>query len=66
MTVLAPPVSPPGPMLSPLSRAQRAHWRMTWGQRLARNARLTTALPVEITVYGLPIVFAQALGLRAA
>ncbi len=53
-------------MLSPLSRAQRAHWRMTWGQRLARNARLTTALPVEITVYGLPIVFAQALGLRAA
>jgi hypothetical protein len=66
VTVDAPSVSLPPPTLSPLSRAQRAHWRLSWQQRLARNARLATALPVEIMVYGLPTVFAQALGLRAA
>ncbi len=51
---------------SPFSRAERAHWRMTWQQRLARNARSPSAPPVEITVYGLSPVFAQALGLRVA
>ena len=44
---------------SPLSRAERAHWRLTWQQRLARNARPPTAPPVEITIYGLSAVFAQ-------
>jgi len=39
---------------------------MTWQQRLARNARPPTASPVEMTVYGLSPVFAQALGLRVA
>src|SRR6266567_2865132 len=66
VTVQAPPISPPVSTPPPLSRAQRAHWRMTWQQRLARNARPPTAPPVEITVYGLSPVFAQALGLRVA
>src|SRR6266851_7784250 len=66
VTVDAPPVSPPVLTPSPLSRAQRAHWRMTWQQRLARNARPPSAPPVVITVYGLSPVFAQALGLRIA
>ena len=56
------PCSPP----SPFSRAQRAHWRLTWQQRLARNARPPTAPPVKMTVYGLSSQFAQALGLRVA
>src|SRR5229473_3369541 len=56
------PSSPP----SPFSRAERAHWRLTWQQRLARNARPPTAPPVKITVYGLSSQFAQALGLRVA
>jgi len=66
VTVEVPPVSLPVSMPSPLSRAERAHWRMTWQQRLARNARPPTAPPVEITVYGLSPMFAQILGLRVA
>src|SRR5712692_986786 len=66
VTVDAPPVSPPVLTPSPLSRAQRAHWRMTWQQRFARNARSPSAPPVVITVYGLSPVFAQTLGLRVA
>src|SRR6266705_1928525 len=53
VTVDAPPVSPPVLTPSPLSRARRAHWRLTWQQRLARNARPSSAPPVVITVYGL-------------
>ena len=61
------PVSPPrSTSSSPLSRAERAHWRLTWQQRLARNTRPPTAPPVEITIYGLSAVFAQTLGLRVA
>jgi hypothetical protein len=66
VTVDAPLVSPPVSTPSPLSRAQRAHWRMTWQQRLARNARPPSAPPDVITVYGLSPVFAQTLGLWVA
>jgi hypothetical protein len=62
-------VAPPPPSGSPpstLSRAQRAHWRMTRQQRFARNRRPSSAPPVEITVYGISTAFAQALGLRIA
>jgi hypothetical protein len=41
------------------TRAQRAHWRLSWLQRMARNARLPTASPLEITIYGLPAALAQ-------
>src|SRR5713226_4179624 len=57
VTVEAPPVSPPLCMPSPLSRAERAHWRMTWQQRLVRNGRPPTAPPIEITMYGFTILF---------
>src|SRR5947209_17228722 len=66
VTVQAPVVSPPVSTPSPLSRAERAHWRMTWPQRLARNARPPSAAPVGIMVYGLSTAFAQALGLQVA
>ncbi len=66
VTVQAPSVSPPVSTPSALSRAERAHWRMTWPQRLARNARPPSAPPVELTIYGLSPVFAQMLGLRVA
>ena len=49
-----------------LSRAERAHWRMSWSQRLARNARGATAPPFEITLHGLPVSFAQAFALDLA
>ncbi len=44
------------------TRAQRAHWRLSWLQRLARNARPPTASPLEVTVHGLPVRFAQTFG----
>lgn len=66
VTVEAPPISPLPSTPSLLSRAERAHWRLTWHQRLARNARPPSAPPVEITIYGISTAFAQALGLRVA
>src|SRR6266581_1032722 len=45
-----------------LTRAQRAHWRLSWEQRLARNARLPTAPPLEVTIHGLPVSFAHVFG----
>src|SRR5258707_6223194 len=67
VTVQAPPIPPslctPS---SPLSRAERAHLRLTWPQRLARNVRPPTAPPVEISIYWLSAAFAQTLGLRVA
>jgi len=60
---MLPPLSTPS---SPLSRAQRAHWRLTRQQRLQHNARPSAAPPVEITIYGLSPEFAQILGLLCA
>jgi len=53
--ILAEDVQPPDVQ----TRAQRAHWRLSWSQRLARNARPPTAPPLEVTIHGLPVRFAQ-------
>lgn len=45
-----------------MTRTQRTHWRITWQQRLARNARPATAPPLTLTLYGLPATFAQVYG----
>jgi hypothetical protein len=44
------------------TRAQRAHWRLSWQQRLARNARQTSASSLFVTLHGLPATFARAFG----
>ena len=49
---------PPSPPLE--TRAERAHWRLSWTERLARNARPPTAPAVEIVLHGLPAPFIQA------
>jgi hypothetical protein len=49
---------PPSPSLE--TRTQRAHWRLSWEERLARNARPSTAPSVEIVLHGLPAPFIQA------
>jgi hypothetical protein len=54
--------SPPIETL-PLSRPQRAHWRLSWAERLARNARPPTAGRVTIRLFGVPESFATSLGL---
>jgi hypothetical protein len=45
-----------------ITRAQRAHWRFSWEQRLAHNARPSTAPPLTLTLHGLPATFAHAYG----
>lgn len=57
-----PPQTPPALTPPPQTRSQRAHWRMTWSQRLARNARSATVAPLSITLHGLPASFAQRFG----
>ncbi|HEX6553039.1 MAG TPA: hypothetical protein VF026_09785 [Ktedonobacteraceae bacterium] len=49
-----------------LSRSQRAHARLSWAERLARNARAPAAFRVIIKLFGIPEVFAAFLGLRMA
>jgi hypothetical protein len=46
-----------------LSRTERAHWRLSWAERLARNARARAADPVTIRLFGVPAAFATSLGL---
>jgi hypothetical protein len=45
-----------------LTRAQRAHWRLSWEQRLARNARLSDVPRLVVTLHGLPASFARSFG----
>jgi hypothetical protein len=50
----------------PVSRAQRAHYRLLWAERLARIARAPTAGRVTISLFGVPAAFASSLGLATA
>lgn len=60
----SPPAQPPPIRL--LSRAERAHYRLSWEQRLARNARRSAAPDISIRLFGIPDAFATVLGLRTA
>jgi hypothetical protein len=57
----SPTISP-----APLSRAQRAHSRLSWQERFARNARAPTASRVTIKLFGVPEDFATSLELATA
>jgi hypothetical protein len=48
-----------------LSRAQRAHSRLSWEERLARNGRTSDAPQITIKLFGVPQAFALWLGLMA-
>lgn len=50
------------PMEKILTRAQRAHWRLSWDQRLVRNARPSDAPRLVVTLHGLPATFASSFG----
>jgi len=47
----------------PLSRASRAHYRLSWAERLARNVRAPTNSRVTIRLFGVPSGLAAFLGL---
>jgi hypothetical protein len=49
-----------------ISRALRAHYRLSWDERLARNARTEAAEQVTLTLFGLPDRLATFLGLATA
>src|SRR6266852_3281034 len=57
---LTPPPAPSSPILS---RAQRAHYRLSFAERLARNARAPTASRITIQLFGVPDAFSSFLGL---
>jgi hypothetical protein len=59
-------VASPGKAEVILSRAQRAHYRLSWQERRARNARVSTAGQVTIRLFGVPESFATSLGLATA
>jgi hypothetical protein len=61
-----PSQSSPAPSPSILSRAQRAHFRLSWAERLTRNARAPAEEQVSIKLFGVPDHFADFLGLRTA
>jgi hypothetical protein len=64
---LSPPASAAPPIADViLSRAQRARYRLGFQERLARNARRSTAGPVTIKVFGVPAAVAASLGLATA
>lgn len=63
---LSPPAALPRTAEVILSRAQRAHSRLSWAERLARNARSPTAGQVTIKLFGIPERFAALLGLATA
>jgi hypothetical protein len=54
---------PPAIALAPLSRAERAHTRLSWQERLARNERTSATQEVTIKLFGVPQAFALWLGL---
>jgi hypothetical protein len=49
-----------------VSRAHRAHYRLDFQERLARNMRVSTANRVTIKLFGVPEGFAISLGLATA
>jgi hypothetical protein len=65
------PMQVPAPVLEAstptiLSRAQRAHYRLSWEERLTRNARAPTVAQPTLMLYGVPDAFATFLGLSMA
>ena len=55
------PAHPAKPMVEDretvVTRAQRSHYRLSWQERLERNARPADALQLTVTLHGLPPTF---------
>jgi hypothetical protein len=49
-----------------LTRPQRAHWRLSWQERLVRTARPAISSPLLVTIHGLPATFASSFGLTCS
>ncbi len=64
---MEPDLPPPSPTVSPpiLSRAQRAHYRLSWDERLARKARKAQIGQFTFKLFGIPEAAALWLGLTS-
>jgi len=64
MTMGAPPMEQQTDAITApvMTRAMRAHWHLSWDQRVARNARPVTARPLTVTIHGLPETFTHVYG----
>jgi hypothetical protein len=50
----------------PFTREERRHYRLSWAQRLARNASCAPPQSTNIHLFGIPTAFAQSVGLSLA
>jgi hypothetical protein len=68
LSVQMEPVIPRPSASSPptISRAERAHYRLSWEERLARNARTEAAERITLTLFGIPDCLTTFLGLATA
>jgi hypothetical protein len=59
----SPPLEPPvDPGETVFTREQRAHYRLSWSQRLVRNARPADALRLSVLLHGIPARFFETFG----
>ncbi|HEX4206360.1 MAG TPA: hypothetical protein VHZ51_19610 [Ktedonobacteraceae bacterium] len=63
---LSPPAASSPTTNAILSRRQRARLRLSWSERLARNARPETSGQVAIKLFGISTDFATSLGFATA
>jgi hypothetical protein len=66
VNLLPPSAASPGPAEVILSRAQRAHARLSWEERRARNARKKGGSQIAIKLFGVPEGFTTFLGVATA
>ena len=66
VSLVPPAAASPGKAEVILSRPPRAHYRLSWQERLARNAHVSTSGQVTIRLFGVPECFATSLGLATA
>jgi hypothetical protein len=62
---VGPPTVAPHVTSAPLSRAECAHTRLSWVQRLVRNAHPQTTRQITIRLFGVPAGFATSLSLAS-
>jgi hypothetical protein len=66
VTITLPPEAAPTLDIAhagPFTQEQRKHYRMTWEQRLARNANRAPEPRMKLHLFGIPTAFAQSIGL---
>jgi hypothetical protein len=69
VTITVTPVassSQDAPDRGPITREERVHCRLSWAQRLARNACRVPTQKTLIHLFGIPTPFAQSVGLAVA